>query len=286
MQRIAVDISPDTVLECFSKHLMAKIRPHWSKEKARIKKFEGGYSNYLIGLSQEGGDDSDIVLIRIDHAALSEFFADRDAEVTVMNSLHSSGWNPPVYCQFNNAICYGYAPGRPLSLDDLTNPVILGEIAKTMARYHSINIDIDGVDWVQTILQSLPVSLPDDEVSSAMVSTIGSWDYLMQEFKKAKATMVSFKSPLVLCHNDVHVLNMIYDEVHGKVTFIDHEAAGISHLAKEIGNFFRYFVGIFENLDFSRFPSEQVQKEFIRNYLKERHTLMTNGNIFYITKIS
>lgn len=277
MQRISVDIRRDNVIEPFSKYVLPKIRPHWSRKKIRIKKFEGGYSNYLVGFSQEGGGDSDdMILIRIDNEGLSEFFVDRDSEVGIMDNLHRAGLNPPVYFQFNNAVCYGFAPGRPLSLDDLTNPNILREIAKTMAHYHNIDyssLDIKA-DWIQSVSKYLPDFLPDDEVSAAMVSAVGSWDYFKQEFEKAKAVMASFKSPLVLCHNDVHVLNMIYDEVQNKVTFIDHEVAGISHLSGEIGNFFRYFVGIFENIDFNRYPSEQAQKDFIRMYLEEKYTVI------------
>ena len=82
-----------------------------------------------------------------------------------------------------------------------------------------------------------------------------------------------FHYPKVLCHNDVHVCNMIYDERTETVVFIDQEAAGLAHISCEIGNFFRYFVGVFENLEFDRFPEENVQKMFIKMYLEERNTL-------------
>ena len=86
----------------------------------------------------------------------------------------------------------------------------------------------------------------------------------------------------MLCHNDVHVLNMIYDEENGKVTFIDQEAAGYEHLSCEIGNFFRYFVGVFEGLDSSRYPTEAEQKRFIRMYLMEKAWFGRYAFVFHL----
>ena len=275
---VPIRVQPESVVDCFIKHVMPNARPHWNTDKITTlsnKSFEEGYSNHIVGIRQDGAEDDDVILFRVDSSQLSLFLTDREAECEIMEVLHQIGMNPPVYCRYNNAICYGYTPGRPLTLDDLTNVKILKCIAVTMARYHNIDYKrLKKVDcWVDRISSLLPDSVPDDSITYEIEKNVATLSFLRKEFEDAKVTLQGFKHPKALCHNDVHMLNIIYNEKREKVCFIDQETAAMAHISCEIGNFFRYFVGVFEDLDFDRYPDEVVQKEFIRMYLEEKSVL-------------
>ena len=53
---------------------------------------------------------------------------------------------------------------------------------------------------------------------------------------------------------------------------IDFEYAGPNHIAYDIGNHFCEFAGI-ENVDYSQYPDEDLQKQWLRNYLEEAASL-------------
>lgn len=81
------------------------------------------------------------------------------------------------------------------------------------------------------------------------------------------------KSPILFCHNDLLLGNVIYTEESNKVTFIDYEYAEPNHQAFDIGNHFSEFPGIGSDLesaiDYTKYPSKEFQLEWLRVYLQE-----------------
>lgn len=73
-------------------------------------------------------------------------------------------------------------------------------------------------------------------------------------------------SPLVFCHNDLLLKNIVYNEEKSSVCFIDFEYADINYQAFDIANHFCEFAGV---TDFQPdlYPSEEFQLEWLRNYL-------------------
>lgn len=95
-------------------------------------------------------------------------------------------------------------------------------------------------------------------------------------------------SPIVFCHNDLLLGNILYDESKETVSFIDFEYAAPNYQAYDIANHFCEFAGkvkgvsqSFANLNFSfvgvddydpsRYPSESFRREWISEYLKSFH---------------
>ena len=279
MFEVPLDVEGEGIAQCFFEHVMPKIRPNWLREDVHFKEFNGGYSNQIVGISQNEDDSTDI-LFRMhfpsspSSAHSLERFFDRELEIKTMQLLYEAGMNPPVYCRLNNAICYGFAKGRTVTQDDLRNKEVLRCIAVTMARYH--NLDYTGLEysnWIDRITEWLPDTVPQDAITAEMDRIGCNYAYLRDEFQKAKKLIATFTSPIVLCHSDTHKGNMIYEEKEGRVTFIDQETTALAHVSCEIGNFFRYFVGVFEDLDLSLYPKEDIQKFFIRSYLRERYAI-------------
>lgn len=56
-------------------------------------------------------------------------------------------------------------------------------------------------------------------------------------------------SPVVFCHNDLLLGNVIYNSDNESVTFIDYEYAGMNYQAFDIGNHFNEFAGITPKYD-------------------------------------
>ena len=102
------------------------------------------------------------------------------------------------------------------------------------------------------------------------------------------------KSPLVFCHNDLLLGNVVYTEERNSVTFIDYEYADVNFRDFDIGNHFAEFPGVDDNgIDYSKYPSPDYQRAWIRVYLEEHkeaavtddevETLYKNANKFALS---
>jgi thiamine kinase-like enzyme len=96
---------------------------------------------------------------------------------------------------------------------------------------------------------------------------------LEEEYAKLKAELSSVGSPIVFCHNDLLLANIIYNTKKNIVTFIDYEYSNYNYQAFDIGNHFAEFAGktlsVFfivieecspniHSVHFSRFPAKYI----------------------------
>ncbi len=89
------------------------------------------------------------------------------------------------------------------------------------------------------------------------------FEAIRQEVSQLKKILEVTDSPIVFSHNDCQSGNIIFD--NGKIHFIDMEYAGFNHRGFDIANHFCEFAGL--SLEFEHFPSKEVQKQFIQDYL-------------------
>jgi thiamine kinase-like enzyme len=66
---------------------------------------------------------------------------------------------------------------------------------------------------------------------------------LEEEYALLKAELCSLGSPVVFCHNDLLLANVIYNAEKSTVTFIDYEYSNYNYQAFDIGNHFAEFAG-------------------------------------------
>lgn len=93
---------------------------------------------------------------------------------------------------------------------------------------------------------------------------------MLAEFNELYAILEATKSPVLFCHNDLLLGNVIYSEERNVVTFIDFEYAEVNFQAFDIGNHFAEFPGVDANgIDYSKYPSPEYQRAWIRTYLEE-----------------
>lgn len=68
---------------------------------------------------------------------------------------------------------------------------------------------------------------------------------LREEFAELYKHLLTLNSPIVFCHNDLLLGNVIYEKSTNRITFIDYEYAGQNFQAFDIGNHFTEFAGVF-----------------------------------------
>lgn len=79
-------------------------------------------------------------------------------------------------------------------------------------------------------------------------------------------------SPIVFCHNDLLLKNIIYSKAEQAVTFIDFEYSDYNYQAFDIANHFCEFCGV-DSFQPELYPDIAFQRRWLRNYLAEWHRL-------------
>ena len=74
----------------------------------RIQTFTDGCTNKLVGVHI--GNINDTILVRM-YGEKTELFIDRTVELKMMQFLQHHGCAKPIYCTFNNGLCYGFIAG-------------------------------------------------------------------------------------------------------------------------------------------------------------------------------
>lgn len=281
---LELDISHNTK-ETFIRVIMPHVKPKWRPEKLRILRVNDGLgvSNQLIGYYQDGTDTQErgnVVLLRINGENTQ--LTNREREVVAMVILQQGVKYPPLYLEFSNGLCYGFAPGRPVQEQDYQDMAILKSILKAIVHIHTIKLPDrfhDNQSIIPTLydkcLSLVPTTFSDPEVD-AKFKSIFSLEELKRETEEMNRLLKTFKSALVYCHNDLQYGNIIYDNLTGECTIIDHEFGGMNYICCEFGNIFGEMAGL-DMPDYTKYPDEPTQKRFIRMYLIE--TALIKGTV-------
>lgn len=82
------------------------------------------------------------ILVRV-YGENTEVFIDRKQELLNMVHLGDMGLCPPLYGSFVNGFVYGYAEGKPFTVDDFRNPIKSRIIARKVGEFHQIDFPGD-----------------------------------------------------------------------------------------------------------------------------------------------
>ncbi|KAK4295415.1 hypothetical protein Pmani_032017 [Petrolisthes manimaculis] len=146
--------------------------------------------------------------------------------------VHKAGCGPEVYAAFINGLCYEFTPGAPLTIDHVGEEEVWRAVARQSARFHNI----------QAALQVLT-----DEL---------------------EAHLTPLSCPVVFCHNDLALKNIIWRPEDSSVSFIDYEYSAANYQPFDIANHFNEYSGV-EERDFSLCPGDKQQRAWLRSYLSE-----------------
>lgn len=260
--------------------ILKLIRPSWEKNSVMFKVFTEGITNQLIGCYQHLEEDK-MVLIRI-YGENTERIIDRQVERLSMQLLHSLDMSPPLFCTFNNGMCYGYLVGEPLDEKSISNDKISRLIAKEMARLHSIkskNIEDPEIRSVlfcgkpslfrkiSVMFKNVPEKYDDEDKQKQYKLHVTSQINLEDECDELCQYLHDCDLPLVFCHNDLLIKNIIYNDKTDVISFIDFEYTGLNCMAYDIANHFCEYAGV-DEVDYTRFPNKEYQIRWLRNYLE------------------
>lgn len=284
---VFVDGSSEESLREGAFKVLSHVRPHWDPPTIRFKTFTDGITNQLVACwpaccgRDDGGDlgADETVLLRV-YGQRTELFIDRSAEVLNMRLLHAHGLAAPLHCAFRNGLCYGFNPGQVVDTALVRDPYVSRLIAQTLARMHSVRLRRKGggpatpslFPTLHKYLGLVPTHFDDLEKNHRFVSSIPSRGELEREVSLLEAHLSGLGSPVVFCHNDLLVKNIIYQPEQDRVVFIDYEYADNNYQALDIGNHFCEFGGV-ERFDSSLYPEREFQLRWLRHYLDEWHRL-------------
>jgi len=213
------------------------------------------------------------VLVRI-CGQNTEQLIDRELEFITLVSLATYGVSPQIFGRFLNGLVYDFVEGRSVEPEDLKDPLISRLIAEHLGYFHA-KCEVAGVPRVpvlfQTITQWLKTAEDQQPVEiTEALSEIGfSFEKSRQIVQELEDQMDSASLLVCYCHNDLLSGNVIFHELpNGKssVHFIDFEYGGYNYRGFDIGNHFCEMMGF--ELDSSRYPSEDFQREWLQYYLK------------------
>lgn len=250
--------------------VVLQIKPEWTKENIQFKLFTDGITNKLVGIFQKDAPE-DILLMRI-YGNNTHLLIDRTAEKSSFRTLTEAGLAPRLLAEFNNGLAYEYVKGVTTTVQTIKEPQIYSLVAKNMARFHKVHSNMkQSKVWNKTkhILGLIPQEYACPKKQERFQSIVpGGINQLKTDLSHVEQQLSKTKSPVVFCHNDLLMGNIIYDQEKQKVTFIDYEYVYVNYQAFDIANHFDEFAGI-APIDHSKYPSQEFQLSWLRIYLEE-----------------
>ncbi|XP_055586418.1 ethanolamine kinase [Uranotaenia lowii] len=281
--KLTLTIDDSNVIEG-AKEVLKVIRPQWTSESVNFKLFTDGITNKLVGCFNQSDNNasSDVVLIRV-YGNKTDLLIDRHEETKNIILLHKHGYAPALYATFINGLAYEYVSGNTLTPESCREESIWKLVAKRMAQMHKVvdESSVIGIAALPKKMEKFLKLIPDvfsDPVKNSRISQIfpSAMD-LRSEFKHLYGKLQKLNSPIVFCHNDLLLGNVIHTADKNRVTFIDYEYAAYNHQAFDIGNHFTEFAGI-DQIDYDRYPSKEFQLQWLSVYLEEFNGCQSSSN--------
>jgi ethanolamine kinase len=237
---------------------------NWKETELQCQVCTEGLTNKLVKVQYKNS----IVLVRI-YGKGTDLLIDRQQELQNLIRLSQLGFCPGVYGNFTNGMVYGYVHGDIFSPVDMKDDHKSFLIAQHLASWHRIETNrqkpqlfVTLKRWLKLIPQYYSMS-PQTKVMQRLGYTR---ELLEKECIVLQQRLEKLNSPVVFCHNDVQVGNIVYDSIADSVCLIDYEYGCVSYRGFDIGNHFCEFGGT--NGDYSKYPSRDFQFKWFRNYLR------------------
>lgn len=93
---------------------------------------------------------------------------------------------------------------------------------------------------------------------------------LREEMSMIKSALGNLSSPVVFCHNDLLLGNVVLEEQSDRITFIDWEYAAPNYQAFDIGNHFCEWAGV-NPVEYTHYPDKVQQLAWLSVYVRQFH---------------
>ncbi|XP_071532709.1 ethanolamine kinase 1-like [Panulirus ornatus] len=264
---VVVDGTTEAGLRAGAKQVLAHIRPQWQHHNLHFKTYTEGVTNTLVGVWC--GGQSEQVLVRV-YGNNTHLFIDRQQEINTMKVVHEAGCGPEVFAAFTNGLCYAFTSGVPLTFRDVTKEPVWRAVTRKAARFHKIQAGDRQKPMLfpklRQFLSLLPDSCTDSKKQRRVEARGCTKQQLVRLTDELESHLVPLGCPVVFCHNDLVMRNIVWDPDTISASFIDYEYAAPNFQPFDIANHFNEYSGM-EELDFSLYPSPGMQRAWLRSYL-------------------
>jgi ethanolamine kinase len=253
--------------------VLQAIRPRWDPSDVDFKLLTDGITNKLVGCRPKDEDAAETVLVRV-YGNKTDLLIDRKAETRNILLLSNIGLAPNLYATFSNGLAYQFVPGCTLTDGTVKHPDICKLVAVRMAKLHKVQVpgESNPQPFIWTKLRSFFNLVPDnfsDISKDNRFRKVGPSKVKIQaEMEYLEGALTDSTFPVVFCHNDLLLGNVVYTEEKNCVTFIDFEYAAYNYQAFDIANHFLEFAGV-EDVDYNKYPSKEFQFDWLKTYLEE-----------------
>eukprot|EP00095_Tigriopus_kingsejongensis_P007899 snap_masked-scaffold132_size323655-processed-gene-0.3 protein:Tk07899 transcript:snap_masked-scaffold132_size323655-processed-gene-0.3-mRNA-1 annotation:"low quality protein: ethanolamine kinase 1" len=270
---LAIEFDNEVKLGQSARDLASLIKPDWPQEALRHRKFSEGITNVLVGVYR-ANNKSDMVMVRC-YGHHTDDMIDRQAEIRNMLAFHDAGCGPTLYATFANGVAYSFIPGTMLTPESIVKPQVSQMVLEMMAHMHHFEVPAKCRSpclWrlLRQFLSLCPTKF-DDPRKNERFQKLGIFtkDELTALVIEFEGLLCNADSPIVFCHNDLLLGNIILSHDQSQVRFIDYEYGDFNYQAFDIANHFAEYVGVENTMNYERyFPSEEMQKDWLKRYLK------------------
>lgn len=255
----------------------------------------GGMSNSLFCCSLP---ESTIISMGEPTQALLRLYGDQSRDMSIQleifELLSLKGLGPKLYGNFEDGRLEEFLPANSLTCEELMDHEISSIIAKKLASVHSLDVPIDKQNtWLLDRFNEWVEFINRDGVPNFNEETRQSTIEIAQELlainfnKEIEFLSCLFdktQSPIVFSHNDLHQGNILLAKyskrrptLEERIIFIDFEYCSYNYRAYDIANHFCEWCFEYDTPEYphfifleDRFPSKDVQRNFIHHYIDQR----------------
>ncbi|CCD65080.1 ethanolamine kinase [Caenorhabditis elegans] len=278
-QTFDADLSLTSQTDCenSAREILTKLRPEWKSPEITFEYFSVGITNKIFS----AGFGTEHVIFRVFGHNTNKVI-DRENEVIAWKQLAEYGFAAPLYGKFNNGLICGFLEGKSLAIEQMRDSKFNMNIAKRIAQLHS-SVPTNGktpvFEKMRTFLQQLNPSFEKESQQNFFHENFPT--DLGAEISKIEKMIVMLKEPIVFCHNDLLVHNIVYDSEKKSIEFIDYEYAFPNYALYDIANHFCEYAGVEGSPDYSKCLTKDEKWAFINDYLR-----FSNGKEHSDTRIA
>jgi len=275
------------------------LRGAWSTinaEQIQINQIPGGLSNYLYLCSlpeniEPLNNEPRKVLLRIYGEAHRKHRSTLLIDSVVCTLLSERRLGPKVHGVFPDGRVEEFVEAECLLVSEIREKNIAEKIARLLAELHQIDMPlVKEPVWLYNTIERYIADLPKDipkftrEEDRTIFNEIRSVCNLKEEFENLKNLLSTVDSPVCFTHNDFqpgNILRLISQP--DNFTVIDFEYCSYNYRGFDIGNHFCEYMFDYKSsttwphfhVDFTLYPSEDQQMNFLRSYVQTSNPTMT-----------
>ncbi|OMO61407.1 hypothetical protein CCACVL1_23532 [Corchorus capsularis] len=234
-----------------------------------VETVSGGITNLLLKVTvkEENGDNVSVT-VRL-YGPNTEYVINRERELQAIKYLSAAGFGAKLLGVFGNGMVQSFIDARTLIPSDMRNPKLAAEIAKQLRRFHQVEIpgSKEPQLWVDILKFFEKAStLQFEDIDKQKIYETISFKEIHKEITQLKELTGLLNAPVVFAHNDLLSGNLMLNDEHDKLYFIDFEYGSYNYRGFDIGNHFNEYAGY--DCDYSLYPSKDEQYHFFRHYLQ------------------